>query len=104
MAVLAELRYPTTTAAKVTSSILALALLVFVSLATISGVLLYQILHPPRNTGNFDLGVMMGHPSEVDFTLDDGQKREGWFFPVFAVRRPLFCATATNRSVQRSSR
>ena len=63
------------------SSILALTLLVFVSLLSISGVLLYQILKPPRTTSNFDLSVMMGHPSEVDFTLDDGEKREGWFFP-----------------------
>jgi pimeloyl-ACP methyl ester carboxylesterase len=83
MAVLSELRYPTTFLTKLISSLLALALLIFVALAAMAGVLLYQILRPTKNTNSFDLNVMMGHPSAVDFTLDNGQSREGWFFPGF---------------------
>lgn len=81
MAVLSELRYPTTVLTKLVSSLLALALLLFVSVGAMAGVLLYQILRPAKNANSFDLSVMMGHPSAVDFTLENGQSREGWFFP-----------------------
>ena len=81
MAVLSELRYPTTTFSKLVSSTLALVLLVLVALVSISGVLLYQVLKPPKNIASFDLSVMMGHPSEVRFSLENGMSRDGWFFP-----------------------
>jgi len=81
MAVLSELRYPTTRLAKLLSGLLALVLFAIVSVATISGFLLYQILKPPRNPATFDLSVMMGHPTTFSFTLPDGTQREGWFFP-----------------------
>ena len=64
MAVLSELRYPTTRLAKVFSGLLALLLFGVVSIATICGFLLFQILKPPRTPAAFDLNVMMG-----------------WFFP-----------------------
>ena len=81
MAVLSELRYPTTRLAKVFSGLLALILFAIVSVATISGYLLYQILRPARTPATFDLSVMMGHPTTFSFTLPDGTQREGWFFP-----------------------
>lgn len=81
MAVLSELRYPTTRLAKVFSGLLALILFVIVSVATISAYLLYQILKPPRNPATLDLSTMMGHPTTFSFTLTDGTQREGWFFP-----------------------
>jgi pimeloyl-ACP methyl ester carboxylesterase len=81
MAVLSELRYPTTRIAKILSLLLALFLFGFVSIATISGILLYQILKPPRNPSTLDLTVMMGHPTTLSFQLRDGASREGWFFP-----------------------
>jgi len=81
MAVLSELRYPTTRLAKILSVVLALFLFVFVSISTISGILLYQIVHPSRNPSTFDLAVMMGHPTTFTFPLADGTSREGWFFP-----------------------
>jgi pimeloyl-ACP methyl ester carboxylesterase len=81
MAVLAELRYPTTRFAKIISSVLAIILFAFVSIATVSGFLLYQMLRPARTPASFDLNVMMGHPSSVSFPLADGTTREGWFFP-----------------------
>jgi pimeloyl-ACP methyl ester carboxylesterase len=81
MAVLSELRYPTTRLAKFFSGLLALILFAIVSVATISGFLLYQILKPTRTPATFDLNVMMGHPTAFSFTLPDGTQREGWFFP-----------------------
>jgi pimeloyl-ACP methyl ester carboxylesterase len=81
MAVLSELRYPTTRLAKILSGLLALALFGFVAISTVSGFLLYQLLRPARTPTAFDLTVMMGHPTTYSFSLDDGAAREGWFFP-----------------------
>ncbi|MGH7839311.1 MAG: alpha/beta hydrolase, partial [Candidatus Binataceae bacterium] len=81
MAVLAELRYPTTRLAKVFSGLLALLLFVFVSVTTVSGFLLYQILHPARTPASFDLNVMMGQPSTFSFPIEGEPDRDGWFFP-----------------------
>ena len=81
MAVLSELRYPTTRLAKVFSGLLALILFGIVSIGTISCFLLYEILKPARTPAAFDLNVMMGHPTTFSFTLPDGTQREGWFFP-----------------------
>jgi pimeloyl-ACP methyl ester carboxylesterase len=81
MAVLSELRYPTTRLAKVFSGLLALILFGVVSVATISGFFLYALLNPARTPATFDLNVMMGHPTPFSFSLPDGTQREGWFFP-----------------------
>lgn len=81
MAVLSELRYPSTSIAKILSLILALLVFAFVSIATISGFLLYQILHPIRTPANIDLNVMMGHPTTISFPVKGGVSRDGWFFP-----------------------
>jgi hypothetical protein len=81
MAVLSELRYPTTRPAKIISGLLAILLFVVVSIGIVSGFLLYQILKPARTTNNFDLSVMMGHPTTFSFPAEDGVSREGWFFP-----------------------
>ena len=81
MAVLSELRYPTTRPAKVISGLLALILFAVVAVATISGFLLYQILKPARSPAMFDLNVMMGQPTRFSFPLPDGPRQEGWFFP-----------------------
>jgi uncharacterized protein len=81
MAVLAELRYPTTRVAKVFSGLLALVLFCFVAVASVSGFLIYQMIRPARTPTSFDLTVMMGHPTTFSFALPDGTMREGWFFP-----------------------
>jgi len=81
MAVFSELRYPTTRLAKVLSSLLAIILFAFVSIALISGFLLYQILRTAHPTATVDLTVMMGHPTTMSFPLADGTTRDGWFFP-----------------------
>jgi pimeloyl-ACP methyl ester carboxylesterase len=81
MAVLSELRYPTTRLAKVFSGLLAILLFGFVSVATISGFLLYQLLKPTRTPSAVDLTVMMGHPTTFTFAIPGGPDREGWFFP-----------------------
>lgn len=81
MAVLSELRYPTTRLAKVFSGLLALILFGFVAIASISGFLLYQILRPSRAPATFDLNVMMGHPTAFSFPVAGAPDREGWFFP-----------------------
>jgi pimeloyl-ACP methyl ester carboxylesterase len=81
MAVLSELRYPTTRLAKVFSGLLAIFLFVFVSIGTISGFLLYQLLKPARTPSGVDVTAMMGHPTTFSFAIPGGQDREGWFFP-----------------------
>ena len=81
MALFSELRYPTTRIAKVLSSILALLLFGFATVATISGFLLYQILHPARTATTIDLNLMMGHPSTFSFPVPGGSEHEGWLFP-----------------------
>lgn len=81
MAVLAELRYPTTRIAKVLSGLFALILFCFVAIASMSGFLLYQMIRPARTPTSFDLTVMMGHPMTFSFPLTNGTNREGWFFP-----------------------
>jgi hypothetical protein len=81
MAVLAELRYPTTRIAKVLSGLFALILFCFVAIASVSGFLLYQMIRPARTPTSFDLTVMMGHPMTFSFPLANGTNREGWFFP-----------------------
>jgi pimeloyl-ACP methyl ester carboxylesterase len=81
MAVLAELRHPTTKISKLLSIIVALAIFALISVSTISGYLLYQTLKPARNPAQFDLSVMMGHPSTFSFPAPGGAQREGWIFP-----------------------
>lgn len=81
MAIVSELRYPTTRLAKILSGLLALLFFALVSISTVSGFLLYQILHPARNPVTFDLNFMMGHPTTFSFTLAGGAKRDGLFFP-----------------------
>lgn len=81
MAVLSELRYPTTRLAKFLSGLLAIALFLFVSVAAVSGFLLYQILKPSRSPANFDLSIMMGHPVSVSFPVAGGMEHDGWFYP-----------------------
>ena len=76
MAVLSELRYPTTRLAKVFSGLLALILFAIVSVATISTYLLYQILKPPRNPATLDLNTMLGHPTTFAFTLPCMRERK----------------------------
>jgi pimeloyl-ACP methyl ester carboxylesterase len=81
MAVFSEIRYPTTFLAKVLSSLLALLLFGFATVATISGFLLYQILHPARNPNAINLDLMMGHPTTFDFQVPGGSSHQGWYFP-----------------------
>jgi pimeloyl-ACP methyl ester carboxylesterase len=81
MAAFSEIRSPTTRLAKVFSGLLALLMFALVSISTVSGFLLYQILRPARNPATFDLSVMMGHPATFLFQLANGTTREGWLFP-----------------------
>lgn len=80
-AFLSNMRFSTARIAKLASFIVAVALFAVVSISTISGFLVYQIIHPARTPATFDLDVMMGHPSTFSFPLPDGTMREGWFFP-----------------------
>jgi pimeloyl-ACP methyl ester carboxylesterase len=82
MAVLSELRYPTTRPAKVVSALLAIILFGFVSVATVAGFLLYEILKPTHSAASsYDLNVMMGQPVPFSFPIIGQPEREGWFFP-----------------------
>jgi pimeloyl-ACP methyl ester carboxylesterase len=81
MAVLSELRYPTTRVAKLFSILFALVLFALVSVGSISAVLLYQVLRPARSPANVNLNIMMGHPYTLTFNVPGSGSREGWFFP-----------------------
>jgi len=81
MAALSEFRHFLSRLAKVLSGILALLLFAFATVAAVSGYLLYQIVHPPRTTANFDLNVMMGHPTNFSFSIPGAAPRQGWLFP-----------------------
>jgi pimeloyl-ACP methyl ester carboxylesterase len=67
--------------AKLLSGILAIVIFAGVSISTVSGFLLYQVLKPARNPATFDLSVMMGHPTTFTFSPPAGAQREGWLFP-----------------------
>ena len=81
MAVISELRHPTSAISKLLSIVFALAVFALVSVSTISGYLLYEALKPTRNPTSFDLSVMMGHPTTFTFSVPGGAQREGWLFP-----------------------
>jgi pimeloyl-ACP methyl ester carboxylesterase len=81
MAVLSELRYPTTRLAKVFSGLLAIILFGLVAITSVSGFLLYEVLKPSRSAPAVDLNAMMGHPTVFSFPVAGGPDREGWFFP-----------------------
>lgn len=81
MALFAKLPAPSKRLAKWISGLLALVLLVVVAVSTMAGVLLYQILRLPKGATTLDLTVMMGHPTVVTYSLEDGGQRDGWFFP-----------------------
>jgi pimeloyl-ACP methyl ester carboxylesterase len=81
MPALSELRYWFTRLGKIFSALLALALFALISVTSMSGFLLYQVLRPPRNATPFDLSVMMGRPTTFTFHPPEGGSREGWFFP-----------------------
>lgn len=66
---------------RVAGMLLALALFIFLAVATISGYLLYQIVSPPRNPANVDVSLLMGHPTIYKFEIPGQGTREGWFFP-----------------------
>jgi pimeloyl-ACP methyl ester carboxylesterase len=67
--------------ARVAALFLALALFIFLAVATISGYLLYQIVSPPRTPANVDVNLLMGHPSLYKFDIPGESSRDGLFFP-----------------------
>jgi pimeloyl-ACP methyl ester carboxylesterase len=75
------MRFSAARLTKLFSFIFAVVLFVVVSISSISGFLVYQIIHPPRAPASFDLGVMMGHPTTFSFPVENGEMRDGWFFP-----------------------
>jgi pimeloyl-ACP methyl ester carboxylesterase len=81
MAALPEHRNTRERIAKLLSGILAIVIFAGVSLSTVSGFLLYQVLKPARNPATFDLSMMMGHPTTFTFSPPAGAQREGWLFP-----------------------
>lgn len=81
MAGISELRFSISRLAKVFSGLLALLLFGFVTFASVSAYLVYEIVHPARNAATFDLDIMMGHPTTFSFSVPGASTREGWLFP-----------------------
>jgi pimeloyl-ACP methyl ester carboxylesterase len=78
---LPNFHFPNLSVAKMLTSLLAIALFVFVAVAAVSGFLVYQIVRPQRVAASYDLSVMMGHPVTLSFPVAGGGSREGFFFP-----------------------
>jgi pimeloyl-ACP methyl ester carboxylesterase len=78
---LPNFHFPNLSVAKMLTSLLAIALFVFVAVAAVSGFLVYQIVRPQRVAASYDLSVMMGHPVTMSFPVAGGGSREGFFFP-----------------------
>jgi pimeloyl-ACP methyl ester carboxylesterase len=81
MAVLSQLRYPTTRRAKLISGLLALILFFFVATAIVAGTLLTRIVWPARTPAQLNVDLLLGHPSKVAFSVPGNGTREGIFFP-----------------------
>jgi pimeloyl-ACP methyl ester carboxylesterase len=82
MAARSNFRFPTSSLAKLLSGLLAIVLFLFVSIATVSGFLVYQIIRPSRAAASYELSVMMGHPVTFPFPIPGAAApREGFFFP-----------------------
>ena len=98
---LPNLHFPNLSLAKMLSSLLAIALFLFVAVSAVSGFLVYQIVRPQRVAASYDLSVMMGHPVTMSFPVAGGGSREGFFFPgVGSGLRRLWCATGMDRSAR----
>src|ERR1700735_216557 len=81
MAALSKFRFPTASLAKLISGLLAVVLFLVISVGTVAGFLVYQIVRPQRAAASYDLSVMMGHPVTMSFPVAGGGSREGFFFP-----------------------
>lgn len=81
MSFVASLRRALGSVMRIGGMLLALALFLFLAVATISGYLLYQIVSPPRSPANVDVSLLMGHPTTYKFEIPGQGTREGWFFP-----------------------
>jgi pimeloyl-ACP methyl ester carboxylesterase len=81
MAVLSQLRYPTTRRAKLISGLLALVLFFFVATAIVAGTLLVRIVWPTRTPAQLNVDLLLGHPSKLTFNVSGAGAREGIFFP-----------------------
>src|SRR5262249_18195188 len=81
MALISELRYPTSWYAKIITAFLALIFFALLAMATIGGFLLYGIVSPPHGRSEIDTQSFPGHPEGVSFNPPSGGSREGWFFP-----------------------
>ncbi|MGH9775470.1 MAG: alpha/beta hydrolase [Candidatus Acidiferrales bacterium] len=81
MAVLSELRYPTSLLIKILTRAFSLVLLFVLLAVSIAAYLVYQVVDPLRTPSKVDFSVLLGHPEDVAFALPDGSRRHGWFFP-----------------------
>ncbi len=81
MAVLSQLRYPTSRRAKLISGLLALIFFFFVATAIVAGILLVHIVLPARSPTPLNVDLLLGHPSKVIFPVSGSGTREGIFFP-----------------------
>ncbi len=81
MALISELRYPTSWYAKLITALLALIFFALLATATISTFLLFRILSLAHTRSDIDTRVFPGHPEVVLFTVSGVGAREGWFFP-----------------------
>lgn len=81
MAVLSQLRYPTTRRAKLISGLLALLLFIFVATAIVASILLVHIVLPAKVPAQLNVDLLLGRPSKVIFSVPGSGTREGLFFP-----------------------
>lgn len=78
---LAELRYPTTTGAKVFVAVLALLFVTILALLVVSGFLLYRVVVPQHVGETIDPKQFIASITDVEFQGPGGTTHRGWFFP-----------------------
>ena len=81
MQILAEFRRPTLWYSKLIAALLALSFFTLLAAAIIAGYMVYRMVAPVGGESAIDLTNFPGHPEDLDYSLPDGGKRSGWFFP-----------------------
>ena len=78
---LSELRYPTTSRAKIIVGTLAALLFAFLCFGVVGGFLLSRALLPLQSGETIDPTSFLGNVESLEFQTADGNTHHGWFFP-----------------------
>jgi pimeloyl-ACP methyl ester carboxylesterase len=81
MEISSELRHPTKWYSTLVVAVIAIVFFTSLSISTVSLILLYRILSPPRSQMDLKASDFLGQPEDFVFSVPGGAQRSGWFFP-----------------------